>query len=519
MKLYALDMNKTEWTELLEKLGQPKFRADQLLQWMWEKHVFDVEEMTNLSKALREQLPEEVDFGAPLLVREQRSKDGTRKFLWQLRDGSTVESVLLKSGARLTACISTQVGCPLGCTFCATGLSGFVRNLSSGEIAGQFLAMEAQLGREISNIVYMGMGEPMLNKDEVFKSVRMLNDEKLRNIGIRRITISTSGIIPGIQALADEGLGTRLAVSLHAVDDELRSRLMPVNERFPLAELREAIKDYQEKTGDRVSIEYTLFGGVNDSVEHARALVRFLKGIHVFINLIPFNAVDERYDMPEAKDILKFKKVLDTAGFENELRREQGADIDAACGQLRRKDAEGTAVALEPRPHSVTKKDGRRPKQTADGTPPVTGRNRRVSQGAGTNETLKSAAGSGGRKAAKDSDGKQEKRVPRKKLLPEKERYRSGKLKEERPSYKKQLPVEDDFAGDKTGYGKSENRGRRTAVRIAKPQAKAEKNEKRPFYEAELHKRKTKQKPADKASSRKAKPKTKNAAKKRGAEK
>lgn len=502
MKLYALDLNKTQWTELLEKLGQPKFRADQLLQWMWQKHVFNAEDMTNLSKALREKLPEEVDFAAPELVREQRSKDGTRKFLWRLRDGSTVESVLLKSGTRLTACISTQVGCPLGCTFCATGLSGFIRNLSSGEIAGQFLAMEAHLEREINNIVYMGMGEPMLNREEVFKSVHMLNDEKLRNIGIRHITISTSGVIPGIQALADEELGVRLAVSLHAVDEELRSRLMPVNERFPIAELREAIKDYQEKTGDRVSIEYTLFGGVNDSVEHARALVRFLKGIHVFINLIPFNAVDDRYDVPEAKDILKFKKVLDTAGFENELRQEQGADIDAACGQLRRKDAEGAAVALEPCAHSVTKKDGRRPKVTT--------------KEAGTNNKSEAKAPRR-REYSHEQTAKPEKNISRKKMLPEKERYRSGKMKEERPSYKKQMPEEKDFAGSKTRDVKQQG-----GKAVAKPAARgirktAERNrteEKHPFYEAELHKRKTKLKPADKTSAR-----AKKTAKKRSVKK
>ena len=497
MKLYALDLNKEQWLELLERLGQPKFRADQLLQWIWQKRVFDVEEMTNLSKTLREKLAEELDFAAPVLVREQKSKDGTRKFLWQLRDGNTVESVLLKSGARLTACISTQVGCPLGCTFCATGLSGFVRSLSSGEIAGQFLAMEALLGREINNIVYMGMGEPMLNRDEVFKSVRMLNDEKLRNLGIRHITISTSGIVPGIEALAEEELGVRLAVSLHAVDDELRSRLMPVNERFPLAELKEAIKNYQEKTGDRVSIEYTLFGGVNDSVEHARALVRFLKGIHVFINLIPFNSVDGRYDVPEAKDILKFKKVLDTAGFENELRQEQGSDIDAACGQLRRKDAEGSALALEPKAHSVTKKDGRRPVQRDE--KPETAASKRRS----------------GEKAAAD------RKVPRKKLLPEKERYRSGKMKEERPTYR-------DSAEAKTDDGRKESRKRIPSARPkVAPEKKADKKKtgsraeiKKPFYEPELNRKKTKMQPSEKSRS-KTRPAAKKTSvtKKRGAKK
>jgi len=549
MKLYALDLNKEQWTELLEKLGEPKFRATQLLDWLWQKHVYDVEEMTNLSKTLREKLSEELDFAAPVLIREQRSKDGTRKFLWQLRDGNSVESVLLKSGARLTACISTQVGCPLGCTFCATGLSGFVRNLSSGEIAGQFLAMEAKIGREINNVVYMGMGEPMLNKDEVFKSVRMLNDEKLRGLGIRHITISTCGIVAGIEAMAEEKLGARLAVSLHAVDDELRSRLMPVNERYPLAELKEAIKRYQEATGDRVSIEYALFGGVNDSVEHARALVRFLKGIHVFINLIPFNAVDGRYDAPQARDILKFRKVLETAGFENELRQEQGADIDAACGQLRRKDMEGAAVAFEPVAHTVTKKDGRRlavrdsgaagkskykirnikdeiqrAKSKTAKTKQITKSEQRLTKDSSSHLALSTSrkannVGSGAqglrgsedqlrikneelrmkkqqeaitdgkrqkkeavkrRKTATETAGKfyenikgkrprrnseedaffdrSERKVPRKKTLPEKERYRSGKLKEERPVYRGQI-AHNSYEGEFTENAKK-GRGR-----------------------------------------------------------
>jgi len=241
--------------------------------------------------------------------------DGTRKYLWRLRDGNSVESVLLKQDDRLTACISTQVGCPLQCTFCATGLSGYVRNLTSGEIAGQFLAMEKNLGREINNLVYMGMGEPFLNTEEVLKSVRMLNNPKMRNLGIRHITISTSGIIPGIESLADSGLGVRLAISLHAADDELRSALMPVNQTYPVAELRAAMQEYQKITGNRITVEYALFGGVNDSVDRARELVRYLKGIHVFINLIPFNAVDGRYEKPRSEDVMRFRMVLETAGL------------------------------------------------------------------------------------------------------------------------------------------------------------------------------------------------------------
>lgn len=338
-KIYAPDMDFGEWKEYTEKaLEEPAYRAGQICQWIWQKHADDPEEMTNLSKPLREKLAEKLDFAFPQLAREQRSADGTRKFLWRLRDGESVESVLMKQGDRLTACISTQVGCPLQCTFCATGLSGFVRNLSAGEIAGQVAAIEKKIGREINNVVYMGMGEPFLNTNAVLKSIRMLNDPKLRNLGIRHITVSTSGVIPGIRALAESGLGVRLAISLHAADGELRSMIMPVNNSYPVEELREALVDYQETTGDRITIEYALFGGVNDNVERARELVRFLRGIHVYVNLIPCNSVEGRYAKPEAEDVLRFKSVLQTAGFECEIRAEQGADIDAACGQLRRKE-------------------------------------------------------------------------------------------------------------------------------------------------------------------------------------
>ena len=207
-KIYALDLDKGEWSQLLDKeFDQPRFRADQICQWIWQKRVFDAAEMTNLSKPLRDALEEKIGFGGPLLIKEQRSQtDGTRKYLWQLSDGQSVESVLMKQGERLTACISTQVGCPLGCTFCATGLSGYVRNLSAGEMAGQFLAMEKAIERDIGNVVYMGMGEPFLNTEAVLKSVRMLNDPGMRNLGIRHIAISTSGIVPGIHELAASGL-------------------------------------------------------------------------------------------------------------------------------------------------------------------------------------------------------------------------------------------------------------------------------------------------------------------------
>jgi len=443
-KIYALDLDKGEWSQLFDKeFGQPRFRADQICQWIWQKRVFDAEEMTNLSKSLRDALVEKVDFALPLLIKEQRSeRDGTRKYLWQLRDGQSVESVLMRQGERLTACISTQVGCPLGCTFCATGLSGYVRNLSAGEIAGQFLAMEKAVGRDIGNLVYMGMGEPFLNTEAVLKSVRMLNDPGMRNLGIRHIAISTSGIVPGILELAGSGLGVRLAVSLHAAEDELRSTLMPVNETFPLDDLRKAMQDYQRITGNRITIEYALFGEVNDSVEHARLLVRYLKGIHVFVNLIPCNSVDGRYQRPAAENILKFRSVLETAGFETEIREELGSDIDAACGQLRRKTKGGEPSILEPAPRTApgdkgTKKPSRPPKKETAApkragapSPSV-----KVADDAGPKRERVGTKPSGGFVDERGS-GRLAFDKKRKTDLPPKERYRSGKMKEERPVYR-----------------------------------------------------------------------------------
>ncbi len=434
-KIYALDLDKSEWMQLLtSEFAQPGFRAGQICQWIWQKRVFDASDMTNLSKPLREALEDKVEFSAPLLIREQRSQtDGTRKYLWQLRDGQSVESVLMKQGDRLTACISTQVGCPLGCTFCATGLSGYVRNLSAGEIAGQFLAMENEAGRDVNNVVYMGMGEPFLNTEAVLKSVRMLNDPDMRNLGIRHIAISTSGIVPGILELAASGLGVRLAVSLHAADDDLRSSLMPVNETFPLDELRKAMQDYQRITGNRITIEYALFGGVNDSVEHARQLLRYLKGIHVFINLIPYNSVDGRYERPSVENVLRFRTVLETAGFEAEIREELGADIDAACGQLRRKTKAGEPCLFVPAPKSASRDQSKK----AAPRPPKREATAKAAAFSGTRQKNERAGSkvSGGfvdeRRAGRPTAEKR-----RKADGPPKERYRSGKMKEERPVYR-----------------------------------------------------------------------------------
>ena len=353
MKKYAFEYTLEDWQDYITSIGGAKYRASQIAEWIWKKHATSADEMTNLSKALREKLQEDFDFAYPEILLTQKSKDGTRKFLVKFTDGETVEMVLMKYGARLTLCLSTQVGCPLGCTFCATGASGFSRNLTAGEIAAQFLLAEKVASRDLSNVVYMGMGEPFLNTEAVLKSIRLLNNEKLRGFGIRHFTISTSGILEGIEALSASSLPVRLAVSLHAADSELRSFLMPVNETNPLPELRKCLLDYQAKTNDRISFEYALFGEVNDTVERARELVHFLRGIHSFVNLIPYNSTGGRYKAPTPEAVLRFKSILETAGFETEIRTSMGQDIDAACGQLRRK----VAGAEDSKPDSYTRTD------------------------------------------------------------------------------------------------------------------------------------------------------------------
>lgn len=333
--LTAIDMNYDAWSAFFEHLGQPSYRAGQVCAWIWKRGTADPQEMTDLAKSTREDMEREVDFFVPKVVHETSSRDGTRKFLIELHDFAKIETVLLKQGDRLTACISTQVGCPVGCPFCFTGEAGFERSLSRGEIAYQLILMEKQAGREINNVVLMGMGEPFLNIRETLDAVSMLNDPRLRGLGIRHITLSTAGIIPGIEALAESKLGVRLAVSLHAVDDDLRDELVPCNTAYPVSELLSALKDYQRITGDRITIEYALFRSKNDTLEHARELVRALKGIHVYINLIPSNSTRSGYERSDERDVLRFQSVLRSAGFESEIRTERGADITAACGQLK----------------------------------------------------------------------------------------------------------------------------------------------------------------------------------------
>lgn len=337
----ALSLAYEEWRARMEAWGEPRFRADQICNWIHVRKVFDYHAMSNLSKSLRERLCGSVLMPLPVLIREQKSRDGTRKYLWQMTDGERVESVLLDHGGHTTACISSQVGCPLACAFCATGALGFTRNLTAGEILGQFLMMERRrldggADQGISNIVFMGMGEPLLNAGSVFKSIRMLNHAKMRNLGARHITVSTAGIVPGIIDLADFDIPIRLSVSLHAPNDALRSRLMPVSRSHSLSKLVEALHVYKRRTGERITIEYTLIDGINDDPQLAYEMAALLDGLDPYINLIPFNPIPMKAELRRSSEtkVRAFCAALTELGIEFEVRRERGSDIMAACGQL-----------------------------------------------------------------------------------------------------------------------------------------------------------------------------------------
>ena len=330
----ALELSLNDWQILFAGWNEQKFRAAQVCQWIYAKKVFSYYDMSNLSKGLREKLNNNVMMYLPILIRQQTSKDGTKKYLWQLQDGSRVESVLLTHGGHKTACISSQAGCPLGCVFCETGANGFTRNLTRGEILGQFLMMEKINGADINNVVFMGMGEPLLNESAVFSAIRTLNDKDMRNLGARHITISTSGIVPGIEDLADFGIPIRLSLSLHAPNDALRSKLMPVNRQYPLQKLTAALRRYRERTGERITVEYALIDRVNDAPKLAYETAALLDGLEPYINIIPFNPIPSKPELKRSSRVREFCAALSELNIEHEVRKERGTDIMAACGQL-----------------------------------------------------------------------------------------------------------------------------------------------------------------------------------------
>ncbi len=328
-----------ELSESLKSLGLPAFRAKQVWQWLHQKGVGSFDEMTNLSKQLRDNLSDKYVIKFCEVERKSVSAlDGTVKYLFRLYDGQFIESVLMKYKYGYSLCVSTQVGCRMNCAFCATGVGGFIRNLSAAEILSQVHAAQNDMDIKVSHIVLMGMGEPMDNYDNVIRFLKLVNNDDGLNIGMRNISLSTCGIIPGIKKLQDENLQLTLSVSLHAPNDNVRSRLMPVNKKYPVDELLSSCKEYADKTSRRISYEYAMFGGVNDSDECAAELAEKLKGTLAHINLIPANDVTEsglKSSTPER--IKRFSEILEKAGRNVTVRRSLGGDIDASCGQLRSK--------------------------------------------------------------------------------------------------------------------------------------------------------------------------------------
>ena len=345
-KLSISDMTMPQFQEELTSHGIPKYRAQQVFQWIYEKGCNDFFRMTNLSRRLQEELAARYSI-IPLTIRsKQMSKDGTIKLLYQLDDGETVESVLMiygdkKNPDRITVCVSTQVGCKMNCAFCATGLDGFIRNLTVGEIAGQVLGFQQLLKEEnsqlrVTNVVYMGMGEPLLNFQNVVESMRHLHDQHKFNISYRRISVSTCGIVPQILRLANEQLPVVLAISLHATTNHVRDKLVPINKNFPLEELLDACRQYVKITGRKVTFEYIMLANINDSMADADRLAKLTKNLLVNINIIPFNEVNETgYKRSKREQVAAFAQHLTKHGVEVVVREEKGGDILAACGQLR----------------------------------------------------------------------------------------------------------------------------------------------------------------------------------------
>lgn len=327
--------NLEQLEDIIVGLGQQKFRAKQLYEWLYRKSASSFDEMTNLSKDFREILKEKTIISPITIKKKQVSNDGTVKYLLELEDGQTVETVLMRFDNRpnLSACVSTQVGCAVNCIFCATGKIGFVRNLKAYEIVEQILTIQRDLGVQVTNVVYMGQGEPLLNYEEVMKSLKTINTEL--EIGHRRITLSTSGIVPQINKLASENRQITLAVSLHAPNSELRRKLVPIENKFPLPDLIKSLRNLTAKTGRRVTIEYVMIDGLNDDLEQAKELNLLLKGLNCNINLIPFNGTsDSVLESPSMHKINKFKFILEQSGKKVTVRLKRGGDIQAACGQL-----------------------------------------------------------------------------------------------------------------------------------------------------------------------------------------
>ena len=335
-KINLRDLQLPEMEGLLKSMGQPAFRAKQIFQWIY-KGVKSFDDMNNVPKALREKLTENCYIGTLSLIEVQRSKtDGTRKYLFELEDGNTIESVFMKYKYGNSICVSSQAGCRMGCRFCASTRNGLERHLSPGEILSQLMEAEADTGEKIGHIVVMGTGEPFDNYDNLSAFIKIVNDKNGLNIGMRNITVSTCGLADMIDRFAEDFPQVNLAISLHGTTDEIRGAMMPVNKRYPLNILLETCRAYTEKTGRRITFEYTLVSGINDSDSDAERLCKILRGMLCHVNLIPLNKVAESgFDTVSRGRAGEFQKILERRGIPATVRRELGADIDAACGQLR----------------------------------------------------------------------------------------------------------------------------------------------------------------------------------------
>ena len=331
------DLNKLK--EELIRIGEKPFRAEQIFKWLYQEKVKSFDDMTNLSLELREKLKQNYTICNFKILRKQESKDGTIKYLFDVLDGNAIETVLMSYHHGYSICVSSQIGCKMGCKFCASTGINFIRNLSSGEIVEQILAVEQDTGYKISNVVLMGIGEPLDNYDNVVNAIHIINNPKGINIGARHISLSTSGLVPKIYKLAEENIQCTLSISLHATNNKKRSSMMPVNDAYPIEELIKACKDYIEKTHRRISFEYALAKDNNDNIEDAKELVKLLKGMICHVNLIPINKIENgKFDKSSNENIIKFRDYLNDHGIVATIRRELGSDIDAACGQLRRKN-------------------------------------------------------------------------------------------------------------------------------------------------------------------------------------
>ena len=335
------DYDIKELKEELIKLEEKPYRAEQIYRWIYKENVTSFDEMTDLSLELREKLKKEFSMCNYKILEKQVSKDGTVKYLFDILDGNAIETVLMDYKHGKSICVTSQVGCKMGCKFCASTGINFIRNLSSGEIVEQLLAVEKDLNIKISNIVFMGIGEPMDNFDNVMKAIEIINYPKGLGIGARHISISTCGIVPKIYEIADKDLQCTLSISLHATNNEKRSSMMPINDAYSIEELMKACKYYIEKTNKRISFEYALAKDNNDNEQDAKELAKLLKGMLCHVNLIPINKIEKgQYSKSTNENILKFRDYLNSKGIVATVRRELGSDIDAACGQLRRKRSE-----------------------------------------------------------------------------------------------------------------------------------------------------------------------------------